>query len=138
MRLSQGHRFRARGKTILQAELTWLICYKEGTEDEKETCSGILIFHKTQTRPEKAKFLIHQNTLFVRTMFSFDLLHPSLTWGLPLHGGFPGGSDSEESACSMGDHILIPESGRFPGEGHGNPLQYSCSRIPCTEEPGRL
>ena len=30
----------------------------------------------------------------------------------------------------------IPGSGRFPGRGHGNPLQYSAWRIPWTEEPG--
>ena len=29
-------------------------------------------------------------------------------------------------------------SGRSPGEGHGNPLQYCCLRIPCIEEPGGL
>ena len=40
--------------------------------------------------------------------------------------GFPGGSDSKESACNAGDLGLIPGSGRFPGEGNGNPLQYSC------------
>ena len=39
---------------------------------------------------------------------------------------FPGGSDSKESACSVGDLGLIPESGRSPGEGNGNPLQNSC------------
>ena len=39
---------------------------------------------------------------------------------------FPGGSDSKESACSGGDMGLIPGSGRFPGEGNGNPLQYPC------------
>ena len=39
--------------------------------------------------------------------------------------GFPG-SDGEESACSAGDLCLIPGSGRSPGEGNGNPLQYSC------------
>ena len=32
----------------------------------------------------------------------------------------------------------IPGSGRSPGEGHGNPLQYLAWRIPWTEEPGRL
>ena len=32
----------------------------------------------------------------------------------------------------------IPGSGRFPGEGNGNPLQYSCWKIPWTEKPGRL
>ena len=40
--------------------------------------------------------------------------------------GFPGGSDSEESACNAGDSGSIPESERFPGEGNGYPLQYSC------------
>ena len=39
--------------------------------------------------------------------------------------GFPGGSDCKESACKAGDLVLIPGSGRFPGEGNGNPLQYS-------------
>ena len=39
---------------------------------------------------------------------------------------FPAGSDSKESACNRGDPSLIPESGRCPGEGHGNLLQYSC------------
>ena len=42
------------------------------------------------------------------------------------HGGFPGGSDSKESACNAGDLGLIPGSGRSPGEGNGNTLQYSC------------
>ena len=35
------------------------------------------------------------------------------------------GSDGKESACSMGDPGLIPGLGRSPGEGNGNPLQYS-------------
>ena len=39
--------------------------------------------------------------------------------------GFPGGSNGKESACNAGDLGLIPESGRSPGEGNGNPLQYS-------------
>ena len=40
--------------------------------------------------------------------------------------GFPGGSGGKESTFSAGDPSLIPESGKFPGEGNGNPLQYSC------------
>ena len=39
---------------------------------------------------------------------------------------FPGVSDVKESACNMGDLGLIPRFERFPGEGNGNPLQYSC------------
>ena len=38
---------------------------------------------------------------------------------------FPGGSDSKESACNTGDLGLIPGSGRSPGGGQGNPLQYA-------------
>ena len=40
--------------------------------------------------------------------------------------GFPGGSEAKVSACNMGDLGSIPGSGRSPGEGNGNPLQYSC------------
>ena len=40
--------------------------------------------------------------------------------------GFPGGSDGKESAYKAGDPDSIPGSGRSPGEGNGNPLQYSC------------
>ena len=39
---------------------------------------------------------------------------------------FPGDSDGEEPACNTGDTGLIPGSGRSPGEGNGNLLQYSC------------
>ena len=38
---------------------------------------------------------------------------------------FPGGLASKESACNVGDLGLILGSGRFPGGGHANPLQYS-------------
>ena len=40
--------------------------------------------------------------------------------------GFPGGSDGKESACNVETLDSIPESERSPGEGNGNPLQYSC------------
>ena len=49
-----------------------------------------------------------------------------------------GGSDAKESACSAEDLGSIPGLGRSPGEGHGNPLQYACWRVPWTEEPGGL
>ena len=44
--------------------------------------------------------------------------------------GFPCSSVGKESACSAGDRGLIPGLGRSPGEGHGNPLQYSCLENP--------
>ena len=39
--------------------------------------------------------------------------------------GFPGGSEVKASACNEGDLGSIPGSGRSPGEGNGNPIQYS-------------
>ena len=44
--------------------------------------------------------------------------------------GFPGGSDSKESACNVGDLGSVPGLGRYRGEGNGNPLQYSCLENP--------
>ena len=43
---------------------------------------------------------------------------------------FPGGSEVKASACNSGDLGLIPGSGSAPGEGNGNPLQYSCMENP--------
>ena len=45
-------------------------------------------------------------------------------------GSFPCSSVSKESACNSGDLGSIPGSGRSPGEGNGNPLQYSCLENP--------
>ena len=42
----------------------------------------------------------------------------------------PGGSEGKTSACSAGDLGSIPGLGRSPGEGNGNPLQYSCLESP--------
>ena len=44
--------------------------------------------------------------------------------------------NDKESACCAGDLGSIPVLGRSLGEGNGNPLQYSCLRIPWTDEPG--
>ena len=44
--------------------------------------------------------------------------------------GFPGGSDGKESACNAGDPGSVLGLGRSPGEGNGNPLQFSCLENP--------
>ena len=49
-----------------------------------------------------------------------------LSWTLKKGAG---DSEDKESACNAGDAGLIPGSGRSPGEGNGNPLQYSCLEI---------
>ena len=45
---------------------------------------------------------------------------------LDMTMGFSSGSDGKESACNARDVGSIPVSGRSPGKGNGNPLQYSC------------
>ena len=55
---------------------------------------------------------------------------PFITCYLWLLYSFPGGSDGKASACNAGDLGSIPGLGRSPGEGHGNPLQYSCLENP--------
>ena len=56
----------------------------------------------------------------------------SASSSLPFGGGlgFPGGSEVKASACNVGDQGSILGSGRSPGEGSGNPLQYSCLENP--------
>ena len=52
---------------------------------------------------------------------------------LSIKRGFPDGSVSKESSCNAGqtgDKDLIPGSGRSPGEGNGNPPQFSCLENP--------
>ena len=48
---------------------------------------------------------------------------------------FPGGSDSKASTYNAGDLGSISGSGRSPGEGNGNPLQYSCLENPMDRGP---
>ena len=65
-------------------------------------------------------FKIHSR---ISTFFLF-------TTGYYATWGFPGGSDVKASAHNVGDLGSIPGLGRFPGEGNGNPLQYSCLENP--------
>ena len=47
-----------------------------------------------------------------------------------VYKDLPGGSEGKASACNAGDPGSIPGSGRYLGEGNGNPLQYSCLENP--------
>ena len=58
---------------------------------------------------------------------------PACVWKEPSWRGsedFPGGSDGKASAYNAGHPGSVPGSGRSPGEGNGNPLQYSCLENP--------
>ena len=92
----------------------------------------------------------HHASLVAQLVKNLPAMQETLVWFLvkkifwrrdrlptPVFLDFPGGSDGKEPACSAGDLGLIPRLGRTPGEGHGNPLQYSCLENPqWTEEPG--
>ena len=78
----------------------------------------------------------HSSTLAWKIPWMESLVDCS-PWGLKesdtterLHLGFPGSSDGKASAYDAGDLGSIPGSGRPPGKGNGNPLQY-----PCLENP---
>ena len=65
--------------------------------------------------------------VFVKS-FSQSVACPFILFNKVL--GFPGGLEVKASASSAGDLGSIPGSGRSPGEGNGNPLQYSCLENP--------
>ena len=52
--------------------------------------------------------------------------------------GFPDGSVVKNPPANPGDECSVPGSGRSPGEGNGNPLQYSCLENSMGREPGGL
>ena len=61
-------------------------------------------------------------------IYTNTLIYTKYYWGF-----FPGGSEVKASACNAGDLGSIPGSGRYPREGNGNPLQYSCLENPMEE-----
>ena len=72
-----------------------------------------------------------ENSLVFRFMKTLNLLDEcSILRAQLMLMGFTGGSDGKESAHNVRDLGSIPGSGRFPGEGNGKPLQYSCLRNP--------
>ena len=70
--------------------------------------------------------------LIVSALFGEKTNLPLLTTNIHMY--FTGGSDGKESACSAGNLGLIPGSRRFPREGNGYLLQYSCLENPMDRE----
>ena len=101
---------------------------------------GLASLHRGRQRETKRLLKDHTAGKRQRPIFS-HLTHwrpfVSICWGC-LYTDFPGGSACKESACNAVDLGSTSGLGRCPGEGNGNPLQYTCLWIPWTEEPGRL
>ena len=94
---------------------TWLmLLYAHPPKLCPELCSGTPGQGRTQ------KILLIPSVKFSRSVVWDSLRSPSNALG------FLYSSVGKESACNAGDPGSIPRSGRFPGEGNGNPLQYAC------------
>ena len=85
--------------------------------------SGLIPF-----RMDWLDLLAVQGTL--KSLLQHHSSKASILWCSAFFMGVPHSSVGKESACSAGDLGLIPVSGRSPGEGNGNPLQYSCLENP--------
>ena len=82
--------------------------------------------------PADALYPLNANSSFTPTPSAWHPPFSFLSLNLTRLGAlsYPGVSDGKESACNAGDPGSIPGLGRSPGEGNGNPLQYSCLENP--------
>ena len=110
--------------------VTWLSCGPAFTVTPdlihlRRTSSGQVFAHHLSSpfNPETLVYQPYCSDSFVATLLSGSLF-PWLAYSQGL--GFPRWLSGKESACQAGDVGLIPGSGRPPGEGNGNPLQYPC------------
>ena len=85
----------------------------------------VVIYINTFMKVEEA-WTIAENVLESKIEITW-VLSTQVSFGKVLQlMGFPRWLDCKESACNAGDLGSIPASGRSPGKGNGNPLQYSC------------
>ena len=120
---------------ITQARiLEWVaISYSRGSSQPRAwtriSCTGRWILHHRATaKPIKKKKRLYSFHLFDKYLWiSYTFLGRVI---FKYFYSFPDGSDGKESARNAGDPGLIPGLERSPGEGNGNPLQYSCLENP--------
>ena len=104
--------------------------YLQGTKDTKKNLVK-------QTMPSLPQFtrLTSYSLLYHMSFKYLQLITPSMktlkfNHFFSLYFNFPGGSNGKVSDYNAGDLGSIPGWGRSPGEGNGNPLQYSCLENP--------
>ena len=125
--------------SLLKCIKKYIIPKSQGRADSRKWLCPQLQVHGSKVVPRRSEQIIKafpglslqtKNPRLLRKMSSHDTTQ-SWMLQIPFKGtqrinqGFPGGSDSKESACNAEDPGLIPGSGRSPGEENGNPLQYS-------------
>ena len=117
------------------------ICPKSIYLSTKGQLSGRTIGHSFR---QKWANVVQQENIY--NTWTLYLIHFKIMYFFCLSfffiiSGFPGGTVVKNPSVNAGDSRepgLIPGSGRSPGEGNGNPLQYSCWETPWTEEPDGL
>ena len=86
------------------------------------------LYHRSFSSVKKRNWRKHWShchfTITQMKLYEDILRFPRCLWGFPV------GSGVKASACNAGDLDSVPGSGRSPGEGNGNPLQYSCLENP--------
>ena len=104
--------------------------------DEKSHCKGAWMMGSRERCHFCKHFsMVHQNlapTVWPQASF------PLPNWTPFSFAGFPRWLIGKESACQAGDASAIPGSGRSPGEGTANPLQYSCWENPMDRRDWRV
>ena len=115
----------------------------ESLEINRSFCRGLYSFYVSIKQALSIKLQIkNKHLLRILDVRDFPFLLFLLCWIFVLEifyldysqlnfwKGLPGGSDSEESVCNVGDLGLISGLGRSPGREHGSPFQYSCLENP--------
>ena len=119
----------ALNRTSHPSNMTPLRC-KGGKGKKASYCPGGKQEWKVNTRPWLCTVTLgnapFQYSRIPGILFFRHLTPPHLTWCSSLFAGFPGGSDSKEYACSVGDLGSVPGLRRSSRERNGYPVQHSC------------
>ena len=113
-------------KNLSSIRETWVqsLGWEDPLENGMATHSSILAWRSPSTEePDGLQFWGHK---------ALDMTEQLNTAHIYIYvsEGFPGGSEVKASASNERDPSSIPGLGRSPGEGNGNPLQYSCLENP--------
>ena len=123
--------------TLLCSHHCYLLCFQSISSSQRE-----ILYHSTAT-PLPPTPGNHGSPVCLNLPIS-GISHKRnhavfvLLWLASFSWGFPSSSVGKESACSARDPGSIAGSGRSPGEGNGNPLQYSCLENPMDGGAGGL
>ena len=101
-------------------ELSWYLCWNQLNINLRAYSSFSILFHWFIC------LFLCQYHILITVVWNQHIFPLSFHIRFNKPWDFPGGSADKESACNVGDLGSIPGLGRFPVEGHGDPLQCSC------------